>query len=681
MALYTYRYAAEAIPQYSLVKLSTTAGWVEVLKLADNPLLAVGVAITRALSAGVRIQVQEITGVETTMLSDGTSTIVPGDFLEPTDALDGHVRKGSVGAIAIGIATGSAAATVGVQVAAIFYKPLSAVAGGGTIGGTVTAGQIPYASANDTLASSSKIQWDGSAIFVEHPAVGLALGTTGIAVLNSTPATNGNQQYSPALSLYGQGFASGPVASQVVKYSLTVVPTQGVANPTAALWIYEDIDGGSGAGALMKIGSTGTEVVGHLTFDGYLLDLSGGATNGQALVYDSGTSRFKAATVAGGSTLSAAYAAGASQANSTFALDSTRLGIKITDNATPITGALFSVQNSGGPTVKFFDIGATQTQVILSGMADGAAAIAAKVDTQTTWSNATAKLFTVRNANAEKFAVLASGDYNASTDGFWYDAANQRLNIGTPTTPTGRLTIQGTNGSQSQMRIENSTGPVKTLLGAADSPAGAFIGSLSAHPLYLRHTNNNIIAMSATDFSPVSTNTVDIGLTGTRFKSLFLSGNITASGTLTAGTISGVGYIGSSDQTVLGAASTSSTSYVDVGNGSSTGFASWTAPATPVTKTYTLNVSVCCYMSAIGSNATVQFQVVQDGLAISGHPTNINRVTLKTSGDYGACSFSVAVPQTATVAHVYKLQWKVLSGDSTADVSAGVGQVQFYLTG
>ncbi len=55
----------------------------------------------------------------------------------------------------------------------------------------------------------------------------------------------------------------------------------------------------------------------------------------------------------GGSTLAAAYAAGASQTDSTLALDSTRLGIRIRDNATPIAGSLFAIQNSGGGTDYF----------------------------------------------------------------------------------------------------------------------------------------------------------------------------------------------------------------------------------------------------------------------------------------------------------------------------------------
>jgi len=67
-----------------------------------------------------------------------------------------------------------------------------------------------------------------------------------------------------------------------------------------------------------------------------------------ALKYFNGTTNTTLGAGGGGGTLAASYAAGASQTDSTPLLDGTRLGIRIRDNATPITGDLFAVQNSAG---------------------------------------------------------------------------------------------------------------------------------------------------------------------------------------------------------------------------------------------------------------------------------------------------------------------------------------------
>jgi hypothetical protein len=50
----------------------------------------------------------------------------------------------------------------------------------------------------------------------------------------------------------------------------------------------------------------------------------------------------------GSCALASCYSAGVDQDDSTILLDSTRLGIRIRDNPTPISGALFAVQNSVG---------------------------------------------------------------------------------------------------------------------------------------------------------------------------------------------------------------------------------------------------------------------------------------------------------------------------------------------
>ncbi len=82
-----------------------------------------------------------------------------------------------------------------------------------------------------------------------------------------------------------------------------------------------------------------------------------------ALKYFNGTTNTTLGAGGGSSTIAAAYAAGSSQTDSTPLLDSTRLGIRIRDNATPITGDLFAVQNSGGTVTS---LGARRTGLSLS---------------------------------------------------------------------------------------------------------------------------------------------------------------------------------------------------------------------------------------------------------------------------------------------------------------------------
>lgn len=66
-----------------------------------------------------------------------------------------------------------------------------------------------------------------------------------------------------------------------------------------------------------------------------------------ALKYFNGTTNTTLGA-GGGGTMATVYAAGASQTDSTIGLDSTRLGLRVRDNATPITGDLTAWQNSGG---------------------------------------------------------------------------------------------------------------------------------------------------------------------------------------------------------------------------------------------------------------------------------------------------------------------------------------------
>jgi hypothetical protein len=162
----------------------------------------------------------------------------------------------------------------------------------------------------------------------------------------------------------------------------------------------------------------------------------------------------------GGGTLASAYAAGSSQGDETIVLDATRLGVRIRDNAAPIGGgnALLAVQDNAGSVnylyvstanvtigaklLPFSDnaldlgaaggrfahvyttevdsggtndlllqtnnfdrllLGRTTSNVLTSGVADGATAVGNVLDTFQAFGNAGSKLLSIRTAGTEHF--------------------------------------------------------------------------------------------------------------------------------------------------------------------------------------------------------------------------------------------------------------------------------------
>lgn len=66
----------------------------------------------------------------------------------------------------------------------------------------------------------------------------------GVILLDSTPATSGNQQYSPRLRLTGQGWQTATSSSQQVDWIVENKPVQGTTNPGTALAISAQVNGG-----------------------------------------------------------------------------------------------------------------------------------------------------------------------------------------------------------------------------------------------------------------------------------------------------------------------------------------------------------------------------------------------------------------------------------------------------
>lgn len=76
--------------------------------------------------------------------------------------------------------------------------------------------------------------------------------TSGFTVKNTTAAAAFAQQYSPMITLEGQGWkTNATAASQSVDWSLQAIPIQGAANPTGGLEFFETINGGSPSGKML----------------------------------------------------------------------------------------------------------------------------------------------------------------------------------------------------------------------------------------------------------------------------------------------------------------------------------------------------------------------------------------------------------------------------------------------
>ncbi|MDB5163917.1 MAG: hypothetical protein JWS12_535 [Candidatus Saccharibacteria bacterium] len=111
--------------------------------------------------------------------------------------------------------------------------------------------------------------------------------------------------------------------------------------------------GGSGiTGLLAWQNSTNANTVGltsGTTSSSYVLTLPTALPGTTQCIASSNTGALSFTGCSGGSsTFATTYSGGASQTDSTVTLDSTRLGLIIKDNATPVTGSAFQVQNSAG---------------------------------------------------------------------------------------------------------------------------------------------------------------------------------------------------------------------------------------------------------------------------------------------------------------------------------------------
>jgi hypothetical protein len=144
------------------------------------------------------------------------------------------------------------------------------------------------------------------------------------------------------------------------------------------------------------------------------------------------------------------------------------------------------------------------------------------------------------------------------------------------------------------------------------------------------------------------------------------------------GALGGLGPTFISDAASLGpiAGGYSITAYNPVGNGTTTGFPTWTTPSIPIAKTYWLWCICSCYVTVGGGRVFFRFNV--DGSAPAGQPATAQRLFFNTVNQQLKFMFCAPVSLT-TGTHVVKLEWQVDIG-VTAQADANDGRT-FWITG
>ena len=89
----TNRTADGAFEQYAIVKISTTANRVVKVLHTDAGGVVTGVAQKASAGAGNVVPVQELQGLSSQVVSDGTAPIAVGDLVDVSATVDGRVMR------------------------------------------------------------------------------------------------------------------------------------------------------------------------------------------------------------------------------------------------------------------------------------------------------------------------------------------------------------------------------------------------------------------------------------------------------------------------------------------------------------------------------------------------------------------------------------------------------------
>ena len=145
----------------------------------------------------------------------------------------------------------------------------------------LTSGRVIFAGTNGLLSDDAGLTFGSNLLTVTKDAIGVTQGDYGLALVNTTAAAAGAQQYSPPIRLRGYGWKTdATAASQSVDFRAFVRPIERTAAPTGALDFQASINGGAYS-ALMSI-QAGPKVGIGTTDLTSLLTVSNTATAGGA---------------------------------------------------------------------------------------------------------------------------------------------------------------------------------------------------------------------------------------------------------------------------------------------------------------------------------------------------------------------------------------------------------------